>query len=565
MIARFGTLSDAVACADEYWEYFRGSAQLWNIDRGDVEQIEHWEDLSTSGVATRIERLGSFADRASALMTPGIGDRDRSLLAAVEFSARATAATLPFERDLALVAGPFNFATFVSVLIPGYSLVTREHGLGYIAKLRSMPAFIDGWIDGLRDGAAARRVATARGIAAAVVAFDALLCDDLANDPLASQEPPTELSPADADAWRADVVEAIRDATRPALGALRSVLHDDLLPVARTDEQPGVCRLPGGDQAYAALLWASTSTGLTPQAVHELGLQQLALLDDEYRLLGSSTLGVEDPARIREQLRTDLSLRYTTAEEIIADATASVVRAEVEVPQWFERLPRSRCTVVAATSGPMAYYTGPSPDGNRPGTYYVNASDPGAWARYQLEVTTFHEAVPGHHLQLALAQEADLHPVVGELEVTSFGEGWGLYAERLADEMGLYSSPLQRIGMLTLDSLRAVRLVVDTGIHAMGWSRQVAVEFLLAHTALDRSNAASEVDRYIATPGQATSYMIGRLEIQRLRAHAEQRLGAGFSVKAFHAIVLGSGMTPLHQLARSIDVWLEGSAAKMKP
>ena len=548
-----------MACADEYWEYFRGSAQLWNIDRGDVDQIEHWEDLSPSGVATRIERLGSFADQAAALTTPGIGDRDRSLLAAIEFSARATAATLPFERDLAMVAGPFNFVTFVSVLIPGYSLVTREHGLGYISKLRSMPSFVDGWIDGLRDGARAGRVATARGVAAAVDAIDALLRRDVTDDPLASQEPPSELNPADAAAWRNDVVSAIRDATRPALARLRIVLHDELLPVARSDQRPGICDLPGGEEGYAGLLWASTSTALTPRAVHELGMQQLALLDDEYRLLGESTFGIEDPARLRERLRMDSSLRYTSADEIIADAMAAVARAETEVPRWFARLPRSACNVVGASNGPMAYYTGPSPDGNRPGTYYVNATNPAAWARYQLEVTTFHEAVPGHHLQLALAQEADLHPVVGELEVTSFGEGWGLYAERVADEMGLYSSPLQRVGMLTLDSLRAARLVVDTGIHALGWSRDAAIEFLLAQTALDRVNAASEIDRYIATPGQATSYMVGRLEIQRLRAHARQRLGSRFSVTTFHDIVLGSGMTPLHQLARSIDVWLDQS------
>lgn len=548
-----------MACADEYWEYFRGSAQLWNIDRGDVDQIEHWEDLSPSGVATRIERLGSFADQAAALTTPGIGDRDRSLLAAIEFSARATAATLPFERDLAMVAGPFNFVTFVSVLIPGYSLVTREHGLGYISKLRSMPSFVDGWIDGLRDGARAGRVATARGVAAAVDAFDALLRRDVTDDPLASQEPPSELNPADAAAWRNDVVSAIRDATRPALARLRIVLHDELLPVARSDQRPGICDLPGGEEGYAGLLWASTSTALTPRAVRELGMQQLALLDDEYRLLGESTFGIEDPARLRERLRMDSSLRYTSADEIIADAMAAVARAETEVPRWFARLPRSACNVVGASNGPMAYYTGPSPDGNRPGTYYVNATNPAAWARYQLEVTTFHEAVPGHHLQLALAQEADLHPVVGELEVTSFGEGWGLYAERVADEMGLYSSPLQRVGMLTLDSLRAARLVVDTGIHALGWSRDAAIEFLLAQTALDRVNAASEIDRYIATPGQATSYMVGRLEIQRLRAHARQRLGSRFSVTTFHDIVLGSGMTPLHQLARSIDVWLDQS------
>jgi len=209
----------------------------------------------------------------------------------------------------------------------------------------------------------------------------------------------------------------------------------------------------------------------------------------------------------------------------------------------------------------MAYYTGPSPDGSRGGTYFFNTADPSAWSRYQLEVTTFHESVPGHHMQLAIAQEADLHPVVGELEVTSYGEGWGLYAERLADEMDLYSSPLQRLGMLTADSLRAARLVVDTGIHAMGWTRDRAVEFMLASTPTDQRNAETEIDRYIAQPGQATSYMVGRLEIDRLRRHARQQLGSRFSITSFHDVVLANGMTPLGQLARNVDAWVEREAA----
>jgi uncharacterized protein (DUF885 family) len=286
-------------------------------------------------------------------------------------------------------------------------------------------------------------------------------------------------------------------------------------------------------------------------------VQQLALLDDEYRQLGPLAIGIEDPIALRERLRTDSSLRYSTAAEIVADAMAAVARAEAEVPRWFARLPRSRCHAVAVSAGPMAFYTGPSPDGNRGGTYFFNTANPSAWCRYLLEVTTFHEAVPGHHLQLAIAHECDLHPVVGALEVTSYGEGWGLYAERLADEMDLYSSPLQRIGMLSLDSLRAARLVVDTGIHAMGWTRAEAIEFLLAHTTMDQRLAETETDRYIAQPGQATSYMIGRLEIERLRSEAEQRLGEAFSIQQFHDVVLANGMTPLHQLARNVEVWLD--------
>jgi uncharacterized protein (DUF885 family) len=244
---------------------------------------------------------------------------------------------------------------------------------------------------------------------------------------------------------------------------------------------------------------------------------------------------------------------------------AALRRADAEAPQWFERLPVAPCTPVTTESGPLAFYTAPSPDGSRGGTFFYSTADPAAWWRYQVEVTVFHEAVPGHHLQLALALELDLHPVLGQLEVTSYSEGWGLYAERLADEMSLYSSPLQRLGMLTMDSLRAARLVADTGLHAMGWTRDEAIDFLRRRTAQDPTNAAVEVDRYIADPGQATSYMIGRLELERLRRHAAASLGTGFSPRAFHGVVLGHGNVPLAELARCVERWVDDHPDRAHP
>ncbi len=198
-------MSDAVELADRYWSYYRGSAQLWNIDRGDVEQVEHWEDLSPGAVASRLGQTAVFADQARRVRDDQTTERDRGLLAAVEFSAGATIATLPFERDLALVSGPFNFAAFVSVLIPGYALATPEHGRGYVDKLRGMPMFVGNWINGLRDGAASGRVATARGIAAAIASYDALLSTSLVDHPLASQEPPREMSAGEVAAWQSEV------------------------------------------------------------------------------------------------------------------------------------------------------------------------------------------------------------------------------------------------------------------------------------------------------------------------------------------------------------------------
>jgi uncharacterized protein (DUF885 family) len=552
-------VSEVWRLADEYWDYFRASSQLWNIDRGDVDHVASWEDLSTRAVDERIERLRGFVRSADALDRRGVDDRELTMLAAVSFSAESTAASLPFSRDLSLVAGPSSFAMFLSVLVPAYALTTREHGRGYVDKLRSLPWFVDRWLSGVRDGLDAGRVPTARGVAAAVATYDALLATAVGDDPLRSQSPPAEASPVDIERWRTEVLAAVRDYARPAVAKLRDALRDEVLPRARADAHSGMCHLPGGDAAYAGLLLAATSTDLTPQTMHEIGRRQLARIDAEYALIGREVFGIDDPAQLRDRLRRDPEMRYATGDEIAADVGAVLARANAESPRWFTQLPRSECAFVAVGTGPMAFYTAPSPDGARGGTFYCNVSDPRAWTRFQLEATTFHEAVPGHHLQLATALELDLHPVLGELEVTSYGEGWGLYAERLADEMSLYSSPLQRIGMLAMDSLRAARLVVDTGLHAYGWDRERSVAFLEQHTTQDRAGAETEVDRYITNPAQATSYMIGRLKLDELREHARASLGPQFSVPDFHAVVLGQGMTPLGELAVTVERWIDRS------
>ncbi len=368
------------------------------------------------------------------------------------------AVTLPSMRDSSLVAGPMDAITVMSVLAPSYGLTTAGHGRGYVTKLRSVPTFVDGWIDGLRDGAAVGRTATGRGVARAIGQIDRWLALSIDDDPMATQAPPVEFSEPEVASWRADVFAAIEHDVRPALGRLRTALRDDIAPNAAGDDRPGICHRPGGLADYRALLQASTSTPLTADEIHQLGRLQLDRLDEEYATLGAEHFGISDPASVRARLRDDPTLRYGSAEEILTDARSIVARAEEAAPRWFTTMPTAACRVVPVHGGGFAYYTAPSPDGARGGTCHFNVEDPSMWTRFGLEPTTFHESVPGHHLQLATAQGRDLHPVLGELEVESFGEGWGLYAERLADEMGLYSGPLQRLGMLTLDSLRAARL-----------------------------------------------------------------------------------------------------------
>jgi uncharacterized protein (DUF885 family) len=291
--------------------------------------------------------------------------------------------------------------------------------------------------------------------------------------------------------------------------------------------------------------------------VHQIGIDQVARLEDEYRAMAGPLLGTTDVDEIYRRLREDPALHYEDADELVADATDTLARATSAAPAWFGRLPKAPCTASAIDGGAVAYYSPPARDGSKPGAFYFNTKDPAGWGRFELESTTFHEGVPGHHLQLAIAQESlDLHPLLADYVVVAYCEGWGLYAERLADEMGLYSTELDRIGMLGGDSMRACRLVVDTGLHALGWSRERAITYMVDHSPMSRQQVEAEIDRYIGDPGQALGYMIGRLEIDRIRADAEQRLGSRFDIRAFHDVVLSVGSVPLTTLRRAVDDWV---------
>ncbi len=331
------------------------------------------------------------------------------------------------------------------------------------------------------------------------------------------------------------------------------MLRDEVAPVARPDDKVGLTWLPDGDEVYTRLVRYYTTTDLTPQQIHDIGCAQIASLADEYRALGPEVVGTDDLEKILAALREDPALHHTNGEDVVEDSKTAMAKARAAMGDWFGRLPKSDCDVEATTSGAIAYYFAPPKDGSRGGVFFMNVSDPEGWGRYEIESTSYHEGIPGHHLQLAIAAELeDLPEYRKRAFVTAYAEGWGLYTERLADEMGLYSTPLDRMGMLAADSMRACRLVVDTGMHALGWSRQRAIDYLLENSPMRVSHATEEINRYAVTPGQAVSYMIGRLEIQRIRREAEQRQGEAFDIKAFHDAVLDSGAMPLGILAEHV-------------
>jgi uncharacterized protein (DUF885 family) len=352
---------------------------------------------------------------------------------------------------------------------------------------------------------------------------------------------------------------AVFDGVRPAMARYRDFLRDSVLPVARAEDKVGVRNVPDGDTCYAAMIRRYTSLELTAQEIHEIGLRETKRIMGEMRALGAKVLATENLEETLTRLRTDPALYFDTRDSVEEQASEALARAREAIPQYFGILPEAPCEVVRMVPheekhSTIAYYRQPALDGSMPGRYFINTYAPETRPRYEAEALAFHEAIPGHHLQIAIAQELqDIPEFRKHTGVTAYVEGWALYTERLADEMGLYSGDLDRIGMLSFEAWRACRLVVDTGMHAMGWSRQQAIDFMLANSALAENNIVNEVDRYIAWPGQALAYKLGQLEILSLRAEAKQAAGDAFDIRKFHDVVLRNGavsLTTLRQIVR---------------
>ncbi|CAL9637063.1 hypothetical protein SUDANB95_06211 [Actinosynnema sp. ALI-1.44] len=493
-------------------------------------------------------KAADIAARARALP----GDDDPVTRAVVVQQAEATIDLLD-ARSVEYTISPSFFSAAGEVLnvMPMSVVKTPEQEQDYLRRLAAVPAFLR--VVGERHvaGAAAGRIPVAHLRDAAVDYLDRYLTAP--EDAFARVSGSAEFNAA-----RDELIET---EVRPAFAAYRDVVAG---LEGRPLDKVGLCWLPDGEAVYAGLARVQTSTQRTPKELHQTGLELMAALAEEYAEVGARVFGTRDVVEVFERMRTDPALRWGSEEELIEAARAAVVRAEEAAPAWFGRIPSKRCLVepvpeVDAPGAPTAFYAPPSMDGARPGTYYANTHRVQERFRYQAEAIAFHEAVPGHHFQIVLAQELTDLPMLRRVAtVTGYLEGWGLYCERLADEMGLYSDDVARLGMLAMDSMRAGRLVVDTGLHAHGWSREQAVAYLTENTPLAAVEIESEVDRYIAAPGQALSYMVGRLEIQRIRAAAEEALGDRFDIRAFHDLVLGGGPLPLAVLDEVVRGWVTG-------
>jgi len=433
----------------------------------------------------------------------------------------------------------------------------------YLIRLRRSGGWLDQISERLRTGAGKGRLPVAPLVADAIGWARDVLAQPGLGPALAPRPPAGSAGWNGAAAWEAERLAIIEDVVRPGLARWVATISE-LLPEARPSEQAGLVHLPGGAEDYTRAIRIYTTLPLSPEELHQTGLDQIAALEARATELGAG-LGLASLDEVFDAVRN--SAGKISPAEAIRQATIAVRRAEARASEVFPAPLPPPCEVtpmpeVVAASGAAPHYTPPRLDGGRPGTFWFNTERPTAGTGWDIEAVAFHEAVPGHHLQLSRLQLfTDLPALQRQRSITVFSEGWGLYAEQLAGEAGLYSDDRSELGAISASLMRAARLVVDTGIHAFGWSREQALEFFVAHVPMPPEFLAAEIDRYVVMPGQALAYLTGKLEILRLREEAKARLGAAFSLPAFHAAILDHGSLPLPALAGSIGNWLDAAAS----
>ncbi len=542
--------------AKEYWEWRLSDEPLLATQLGDRRYDAKLPDISPAGRTRREEGYLSFLERCRAIADASLSPQDRLTRAAMLVD---VGSLLEYSRCRLeeWAVDPLQGPQVELANVESYQQVRNpSEARAMVERWYAMGRFLEDYRECLGRGVSGGRLAVAACVARAIDEVNDLLLKPDSEWPylLPLKTPRDGWTNDESNAFVEGLTGAVKDSIRPAFGRLLEFLRSDVLPSARPQERPGIANIPDGRESYMRLIKVHTSLELTPEELHQTGTREVARINAEMEALGAKVFGLKDRKKVLERLRTDPSHYFATEDEVAEKAEAALSRAKGAIPKWFGRLPKADCEVVRmgeheAKHSTVAYYRAPAADGSRPGRYYINTTRPETRTRYEAEALAYHESIPGHHLQIAIAQELkDIPEFRRNSGVTAFVEGWGLYSERLADEMGLYSSDLDRLGMLSFDAWRACRLVVDTGMHALSWTRAQAIDFMVENSALARNNIENEVDRYITWPGQALAYKTGQLEMMRMRKEVESELGERFDVRDFHDSLLGGGALPLSVL-----------------
>jgi uncharacterized protein (DUF885 family) len=543
--------------ADRFWEAILELNPTTATIYGDERYADRLEDPSPAGRARVRELMERTAAAAEAIPPDGLPTEDRitrdMLLVIAELQIEEDDQGMHQLRVVDQMGGPQQVLPQMTQFQP---VDTPERLEAFIGRLRAYPAYMAANADILREGLASGLTAPRIVAERTIAQIERMLAI-----PIESAIVPAMAQGAD-DAARERIRDIVREHVYPADQAFLDVLSGDYL--AATREEPGLWSAPNGDQLYRTAIRGWTTLELDPEAVHRVGLEELEAIELERREIARTAGFGDDTAAYRAALDADAANTPQTKDELVARAHEDIERAMALAPRFFGALPRAGCEVrpveeYKEKDAPFAYYYPPSPDGSRPGIYYANGYDLPSRKYTKLATTTYHEAAPGHHFQITLEMENERLITFRRLGARMVGgayvEGWGLYSERLADEMGLFRSEAERFGMLDAQAWRAARLVVDTGLHALRWPRQRSIDFL-KEAGLSDTDAVIETDRYIAWPGQALTYKIGQREIERLRAELTARDGSAFDLRAFHDAVLGHGSLPLATLSRELPDWL---------
>ena len=552
----------------EQWQHTMESAPEFATMLGDLRYNDRWSDMSLAHIDAEQKVTADFLKRFEAIDTGGFSDSDRlnQQLMVRQLKDSITA------HELKLDEMPLDQMSGAHIMLAGFvSSIPFDNAKqyeDYLKRLQAVPQVFDQVIALARQGMADKmmppkylleKVAVQAGAIEKPAGMDSVFAEPLKHFP-------KSVSTADQKRLKAAILAAIDGAVRPAYAKLGEFVSKDYAPHGRSDF--GIWALPNGDAIYRFDVRQMTTTDKTPQQIHDLGLSEVARIEGEMTKIAKAQ-GFKDLASFRASLKDNPKTHAKSREDILERYRGYIAGMQPELPKLFGLLPKTKVEVVPVEAfrekeAAGAEYHPGTPDGSRPGMVFVNTGDFANRSVLSIESTAYHEGIPGHHMQISIAQTLPhLPPFRQNAGYNAYVEGWALYAEQLGKEIGFYKDPLSDYGRLSDELLRADRLVLDTGVHYKHWTRQQMVDYFHAHSSQDEPDVQAETDRYITWPGQALAYKMGELKILELRARAKQALGGKFDIRAFHDAILDGGALPLDVLEARIDGWIAAQKAKI--
>ena len=549
--------------SNDFFQNSLDSSPTSAIMRGHKTYFDKVEELTDETFSEENKVVDEFISRLGKIDQVTLSDREKVTYGMLDFALSSNKDSL-LDRSWEFGAGVSGFTGFLIDYNQQMFVPDIESADMLLKRLELYKRLFTQIAAVQKVGLDNNRVATERNLLRTIDQLENYVSSAIDKDPLLLVNFSPEISDSQISEWKEKAKKIIESNIRPTVLTYMEQLKLEHLPNGRPDEKSGIMWIEGGEETYLRALRKYTGyKNITVEEVHQVGLSEIDRLKKEFFEIGEGVFpGVITPEEVLHKMQTDPSMRYESKEQMLQLAVDTIERAYKPLGEWFTVFPKSPCKVLPVPAAseqhaPPAYYYPPLPDGSRDGTYFLNTYKAETKSIFEAESVAFHEAIPGHHLDRTIAVELqDVPDFQKYVASTAFVEGWGLYSEQLANEMGLYSNDVQQLGRLGNDAWRACRLVLDTGMHGMGWSRDKAIEFFKANSPIEEINSEIETDRYIAWPGQACSYKMGQLKIEELRRKAEKELGDKFDIRYFHDEVLCDGGITLPILENKIDTFI---------